>query len=176
MYKEALMFRISLVNMPFADLALPSIALTQLKSVLESRFDKQVSVEILYLNHDFAKYLGTELYLHLSNSMESLNAGLGDWFFRETAFPELPDNSESYFSRYFLVPNAETRRLKERITEKKRGLAGVMEELISRHDLEHRQIVGFTSMFMQTTASFGLAGKLKRRNAGLITILGGGKL
>jgi ribosomal peptide maturation radical SAM protein 1 len=167
------MFRISLVNMPFADLALPSIALTQLKSVVESRFGEQASVEILYLNHDFAEYLGTDLYFQLANSMESLNAGLGDWFFRETAFPELSDNSESYFNRYFLAPNAETRRLKERITEKKRGLAAVMEELISRHDLEHRQIVGFTSMFMQTTASFGLARKLKRRNAGLITILGG---
>jgi hypothetical protein len=32
------MYRIALINMPFANLSLPSIALTQLKSLVESRF------------------------------------------------------------------------------------------------------------------------------------------
>src|SRR5690242_21961487 len=95
------MFRICLINMPFASLSLPSIALTQMKSRLKEQFKDRVSVEILYLNHDFGKYLGVEFYDFLSNSMQSLNAGLGDWVFRQLAFPDQPDNTAKYFERYF---------------------------------------------------------------------------
>src|ERR1044072_8770934 len=95
------MYRIILINMPFANLSLPSIALTQLKAVVESQFNEQVSVKLLYLNHDFANYLGLDLYDLIVNSKESQNSGLGDWFFRQTAFPDLPDNANVYLSRYF---------------------------------------------------------------------------
>ena len=37
---------------------LPSIALTQLKSVLEDELGDRVAVRLLYLNHDFAHLLG----------------------------------------------------------------------------------------------------------------------
>ena len=46
------MYKIALINMPFADLQLPSIALTQLKAVVEQRFKDQVSVNIYYLLND----------------------------------------------------------------------------------------------------------------------------
>ena len=52
------MYKIALINMPFTDLTLPSIALTQLKAVVEQRFKDQVSVKVYYLSHDFHKYLG----------------------------------------------------------------------------------------------------------------------
>jgi magnesium-protoporphyrin IX monomethyl ester (oxidative) cyclase len=167
------MFKISLVNMPFSNLALPSIALTQLKARLESIFGPRISVEILYLNHDFAKYLDHKLYAFLADSMESLNTGLGDWFFRGIAFPELPDNTEKYFNRYFPRHHPTMRRIKELIALKKRGLNRFMEELISKYGLDQAQLVGFTSMFMQNTASFAMARKLKQRNASLITLMGG---
>ena len=73
------MYKIALINMPFADLSLPSIALTQLKAVVEERFKDQVSVDVYYLNHDFARYLGLELYESITSSADSQNAGLGDW-------------------------------------------------------------------------------------------------
>jgi hypothetical protein len=69
------MYRIALINMPFANLSLPSIALTQLKSLVESHFKEQVSVNLLYLNHDFANYLGLDLYHLVVNSTESQNSG-----------------------------------------------------------------------------------------------------
>ena len=80
------MYKIALINMPFADLSLPSIALTQLKFVVEQRFGDAVSVDIHYLSHDFANYLGLDLYESITNSADAQNAGLGDWFFRQTAF------------------------------------------------------------------------------------------
>lgn len=167
------MCTISLVNMPFSDLALPSIALTQLKSVLDSRFGSRVRVEIVYLNHDCAKYLNTGLYTFIANSMESLNSGLGDWFFRETAFPELEENSEMYFGRYFPVHSPQMRRLRALITQKKSEIDEFLEKMISKYALDRVQMVGFTSMFMQNTASFAMAGKLKLRNPALITFMGG---
>ncbi|HSS47640.1 MAG TPA: hypothetical protein VLX28_01715 [Thermoanaerobaculia bacterium] len=94
------MVKISLINMPFATLQFPSIALTQLKSVAESRFGSRVRVRILYLNHDFAHYLGLEMYQAM-NSLQASNAGLGDWLFRSLAFPEQPDNTDAYFQRYY---------------------------------------------------------------------------
>ena len=72
------MLKVSLVNMPFAAPHFPSIALTQLKAVAESRCGEQVQTRILYLNHDFAHYLGVEVY-QVMNSVQASNAGLGDW-------------------------------------------------------------------------------------------------
>ncbi len=42
------MYKIQLINMPFPLLNLPSIALTQLESVVEEMFGDQVSVEVSY--------------------------------------------------------------------------------------------------------------------------------
>jgi ribosomal peptide maturation radical SAM protein 1 len=167
------MLKISLINMPFANLGLPSIALTQLKSVLETELPGQVSVDILYLSHDFARYLGIEFYDYLTNSMESFNTGLGDWVFRQAAFPELADNAESYFRRYFPGKAPLAQRMKEMILQKRPGMDALMDELITRYEIDRNHIVGFTSMFMQNLASFAMARKLKQRNPEILTVIGG---
>src|SRR5215813_4849596 len=87
------MYKIVLLNLPFASLPFPSIALTQLKSVLDEKLGDRVSTEIQYLNHDFAHYLGLGLYQELIASDEHLRSGLGDWLFRQIVFPALPDNT-----------------------------------------------------------------------------------
>ena len=167
------MCRLVLINMPFADLALPSMALTQLKAVVEQRFQEQITVEIIYLNQEFAKYLGLQFYEYLTGSFESLNTGLGDWLFRQAAFPELADNSEKYFRRYFPVDSAETRKLKNWITQRRPGLDLFMDQMIMAYQLDRADIVGFTSMFMQNAACFAMARKLKACNPSLVTAIGG---
>src|SRR5437016_12318757 len=136
------MYKITLINMPFANLGLPSIALTQLKSVLDAEFSGQLSVEVLYLSHDFAKYFGIEFYDFLTNSMESFNTGLGDWIFQQLAFPNLPDNTDKYFTRYFPGKHPDMQRLKEFIARMRPGLSTFMNELIARYELDKSQIVG----------------------------------
>ena len=91
---------IALVNMPFAETPYPSIALTQLRSVVQQRFGDRVKPRIHYVNHDFAKYFGPGAYA-LITSLPSTVAGLGDWLFRPVAFPEAEDNSDYYFARYY---------------------------------------------------------------------------
>lgn len=167
------MYKIALINMPFADLSMPSIALTQLKAVVDQRFDDQVSVDVYYLNHDFARYLGLELYELITSSADSQNAGLGDWFFRQTAFPELANNAGVYLSRYFPFHTEEMNTLKSRLLEKRRGLDQFLDSLIAKYSFDQAQIVGFTSMFMQSAAAFSLARRLKECETKPIVVMGG---
>lgn len=167
------MYSITLINMPFANLSLPSIALTQLKAVVESQFNQQVSVNLLYLNHDFANYLGLDLYDLIVNSKESQNSGLGDWFFRQTAFPDLPDNAGVYLSRYFPFYTEQMNQLRALVLEKRGGLNSFLESLIGKYSLDQTELVGFTSMFMQNVASFSLAKKIKDTNKNITIIMGG---
>ncbi|HET7287218.1 MAG TPA: RiPP maturation radical SAM C-methyltransferase, partial [Pyrinomonadaceae bacterium] len=152
---------------------MPSIALTQLKAVVEQKFKDQVSVDVYYLNHDFAKYLGLELYESITSSADSQNAGLGDWFFRQTAFPELANNAGLYLSRYFPFHTEEMNTLKSRLLEKRRGLDQFLDSLIAKYELDKTQLVGFTSMFMQSAAAFSLARRLKECESKPIVVMGG---
>jgi ribosomal peptide maturation radical SAM protein 1 len=167
------MLKIALINMPFATVILPSIALTQLKAVVEERFGGEVDVRLLYLNHEFAHHLGLSLYRDLSDSLEANMAGLGDWFFRDVAFPGLPDNADAYFQRYFPAGDEVFEIRKRLLLAKRRGLDGFLSRLIAKHRLAEMDVVGFTSMFSQNVASFALARKLKEKSPRLLTVVGG---
>jgi ribosomal peptide maturation radical SAM protein 1 len=167
------MQKIFLVNMPFAALNAPSIPLTQLKSVLDGQFKGQVSVEVLYLNLDFAHYIGVPLYQYIALGVESLGSGVGEWFFRQLAFPGLDDNEQEYFSRYYPHPGKLVQVLKHAIQRKRKAAGGYLDELIAKYDLDQVAIVGFTSMFAQNLACFAMARQLKERNPDIVTVMGG---
>ena len=130
------MYKITLINMPFADCTLPSIALTQLKSLVESQFAEKVSVDIVYLNHDFSNYFGRDRYAYISFSMSSMYAGLGDWLFRHLAFPSLPDNTEKYLQRFFWGKGKDVQLAKQIIADKRPNLGAFMDELITTYELD----------------------------------------
>ena len=161
--------RIALINMPFSAIELPSIALTQLRSVVERRFGGSVTVEIHYFSQDFCRYLGLDLYRAICD--EASHSGLGDWIFRELAFSGSPDNTDAYQRRFF--PARERREALEQALARRPGLGPLLDELIERHRLDQADLVGFTSMFSQNLASFALARRLKQRRPDLITALGG---
>ena len=167
------MYKISLINMPFASLSLPSIALTQLKAVAEQRLGGDVRVRILYLNLSFASYLGIDLYQYVIGALQANNSGLGDWLFRQTAFPEQPDNTASYFQRYFPRLDAEGETFKGAMLAKRAGLKRYFERLVNQYQLDREDLVGFTSMFAQNVASMAMARVIKDRNPRVVTIMGG---
>jgi ribosomal peptide maturation radical SAM protein 1 len=167
------MFKIALINMPFASLSLPSIGLTQLKSMLAARFGDQISVDIRYINHDFAHYLDLAAYQTIVGSIDHHNSGLGDWFFRQAAFPGMADNAREYFRRYYPQQDQQSQMHKYVIQEKRRGLEGFLNGVIAKYELDKADIVGFTSMFSQNVACFSLARKIKERNPKVITVMGG---
>lgn len=167
------MYRVALINMPFANLNMPSLALSQLKSILEEHFKDQIRVDIYYLNHNFANHMGVDFYNDVSSRQDSQNSGLGDWFFRQIAFPALPNNAAVYLTRYFPQRDDQSSTLKGLILKSRRGLERLMEDLITKYELDKADLVGFTSMFMQNVAVFAMAQKIKERNPRVTTIMGG---
>ena len=85
------MKRIILVNMPFAPIQMPSLGLTQIKYVLNQQCQDRFRTEILYLNHDFARYLKNDMIYLYVLSVDGLISGIGEWFFRGLAFPGCHD-------------------------------------------------------------------------------------
>lgn len=167
------MYKIALVNMPFASLNLPSIALTQLKAVVEREHAGRVAVDVLYLNHDFVDLLGLGGYREISHSITSLNAGIGEWIFRQAAFPGEPDNSEEYFRRYFPRRTEQAERLRQLIRKVQRDAGSFLEGLLAKYSLGQYDLVGFTSMFMQNLASIAMARLITRENPRATVVMGG---
>src|SRR6266568_4760619 len=79
--KESAM-RVALVNMPFADWDRPSVALSQLAAHTKREFGDSVSVDIRYVNIDFALLFGAGEYKQFANNAAFLTTGIGEWLFR----------------------------------------------------------------------------------------------
>ncbi len=165
--------KVLLVNMPFAAPAIPSLAVTQLKAVAEARFADQIQVKILHLNHDFAHHIGDLVaYQHVSGNYGFMT-GIGDWFFRQAAFPEAPDNTAQYFDRYYAEADPASRRAWDCLIKHRAGLDAYLDSVIARYRMAEADIVGFTTLFAQTVASFALARRLKAANPCVTVVMGG---
>lgn len=173
MGNELPVFRVCLINMPFAALDTPSLALTRLSSVLLREFGSRVSTEIHYLNFDLAMLMGVEFYTGIAESVDSHNRGLGEWFFRQAAFPELSDNSGEYFGRYYPQGDGESEAFRKSILRYRGEAERLLDELIAARRLHQADLVGFTSVFFQNTASFAMARKIKKLNPDTVTVIGG---
>lgn len=167
------MYQMTLINMPFASLRLPSIALTQLKAVTEQQLGGRVRIRILYLNQEFSRFVGEALYDYVTRALQANNSGLGDWIFRQAAFPDLPDNSTYYFQRYFPHLEGAEEAVKGALLAKRAVLGRYLDRLVARYLLDQEDLVGFTSMFAQNLAVFALARAIKVRNPRVTTVIGG---
>lgn len=159
--------------MPFAALNMPSLALTQLKTVLTNRFPGTVKVDIAYLNQEFGKHLGVDYYNAVTNSLDHHNSGLGDWFFRQLAFPDEPDNIDAYIARHYPYNIKQIQALRYFIQQKRQNLGKFLDSLIEKYELHRADLIGFTSMFSQNVACFAMARRIKEWNRSIITVVGG---
>lgn len=167
------MYRVALVNMPFAAADLPSIALTQLKEVVKRELGGEVQCEVLYPSLDFVSYLGPGFYEMISTTVQANTSGLGDWFFSQVAFPDQPDNPDAYLTRHFSEFRAQLEALRRQLVERRRGAGAFLDSLIDLYELDRYPLVGFTSMFSQNLANFAMAKKLKERNPDVVIAMGG---
>src|SRR6202046_2470801 len=165
------MLRVALVNMPFADWHRPSFALSQLAALTRLEFPDEADVEVHYLNQDFASYLGVPTYAAMAGDVDHLMTGMGDWLFRQIAFPGLRDNSEQYFNRYYLGPR--WRSFRQQVMGIRDELEKFCIELIDRYHLDGADVIGFTSMFAQNVGSIAMARLIKERNKSAIVVFGG---
>jgi ribosomal peptide maturation radical SAM protein 1 len=163
------LLRIALVHMPFAAVEFPSIALTQLRAAVARRLGSRVEVEIAYPAHDVARHFGLDLYRRIC--AEAPATGLGDWLFRDLAFPGLPDNTAEYRLRCY--PTRQMGGAFEEALAARPALDALLDDAVARHGLDEVDLVGFTSMFSQSAASFALARRLKEERPDLLTAIGG---
>lgn len=176
--------RICLINMPWAKLNLPSIGITQLKGVLEDRFQDRVTTELHYLNLDIARYIGTINYTFIGEDFLAKLCNYGEWFFRHVAFPEAPDNKDAYFDHFGLHLNSPptpdwapfTRKLRffaAALESKRKGLEQFLDQLIIKYRLHEADLIGFTSLFNQNLPILALARRIKLINPDVPIIMGG---
>lgn len=167
------MYRVLLLNLPFADVNLPSIALTQLKYVTERAHPNAVDVRIVNLNHEFAQYFGPQNYDEVALGFQHHPSGLGDWIFRRAAFPDARDNTEEYFGRYYARAGSGALVTREVILEKRLGIEDFFLRMIGKYRAAEADLVGLTSMFSQNLACFAFARILKTVNPEVCVVLGG---
>ncbi len=165
---------IFLVNMPFAALTAPSIGLSQLKAALAARQPVEGgNVRILYLNHDFALFLNDKTFYSHAMSNYGFSTGVGDWFFKQAAFPDADDRPEDYLSLYYPGEAGVNARVRALAQTRRLEINQFLDEMIEKYDLARAGVVGFTSIFSQTTASLAMARKLKSLNPNIVTLMGG---
>ncbi|WP_246090333.1 RiPP maturation radical SAM C-methyltransferase [Nonomuraea deserti] len=157
--------------MPFADWNRPSFALSQLAESLRCEFGSAIEVSVHYLNQDFAEYFGAKLYEQISLNHDHVDTGLGDWLFRDLAFPGQQDNADDYFSRFYRGEG--WREFRENILARRDGLGTLCATLVDEHGLAEADVVGFSSMFTQNVPSMAAARLVKDRNPAALTLLGG---
>lgn len=167
------MTRVALVNMPFASAKLPSIALAQLRSRLDSEFGERVETRVFHFTHDTSRELSPQLYDLISSTVQAVTSGLGDWFFKPVAFPEMEDNPDQYLQRHFAEHRQQMAVLRGVLLHKRKRAGDFIEQLIDRYALDSFDVVGFTSMFSQNVACFAMARRLKARRPDLCTVMGG---
>lgn len=166
-------YNLFLLNMPFGSLDVPALSLLQLKAMLEKTYRDRIEVTLCYPNHDFAQYIGGVDVYNFPIAPESLISGLGEWFFRQAAFPDVADNMEEYFARYYFGHDEQTTMIRQIIRAKRPGVEAFLSQLITAYRLDTADIVGFTSLFHQNTASFAMARLLKDRYPDMLTVMGG---
>jgi magnesium-protoporphyrin IX monomethyl ester (oxidative) cyclase len=169
------LLRVALVNTPFAYLDAPSLALMQLRGVLDAGPSRdQVAVTEHYVNVDFAKHFGLGAYNYIANSPDILCTGLGDWIFRRAAFPAEPDNTSEYLETYRdRFPAAVVDTYWRHVLKVRETVDRFIEAAIDRHELASADVVGFSSMFAQSVPVIAFARALKRRRGDVLTVMGG---
>jgi ribosomal peptide maturation radical SAM protein 1 len=161
-----------LVSMPFMDHDRPSIQLGLLKAITE-RHGFPVRAFHAYL--DFAAQIGVEYYKLLCQHRGTL---IGDWLFSREAFGDAaPDPGARMLDELaddvsYLGTSREEAREKL-LRTRGSDVPEYLDSLVESFPWKDVAVVGFSSTFQQSVASFALARRLKRCHPEIMIIFGG---
>jgi len=167
-----------LVQMPYASVQRPSIALGLLKSYLTKA---GMSTKVLYSNIEWAEEVGLDMY-RLSDGTLTPHL-VGEWTFAGAAFPGFEPDHDAFFR---LIKDNATMPyfLKIRALHPGATMAAVLKEVrrhadgfvdrVARSILAERpRIVGCTSMFQQHCACLALLRRIRELDPDVVTMMGG---
>ena len=161
--------KIALLTIPFLKPSLPSLGLTQIKARLKEVFGKDIAVRLFYLNHDFYDHFGHDLYMWISQELTEI----GEWIFRQHAFDNVRDNQQEYIKRFYQGKKVEG--FTEENIRKLMNLGYFIDGIFGRYDLDSYDLVGINATF-NTVPALAFCRLLKRKNAKIVTVMGGASL
>ena len=167
---------VCLVNMPYADLVRPSIALSLIQSVLQTA---GIRSKVMYANLWFSEEIGLVSY-EIGQLLPDLF--VGDWTFAEAAFPESRCDNDCYLDRIIRIvgPGLSREDVVGNTTQGKECLQSIrveankfVEKAAQRILARSPKIVGCTSSFLQHVSSLALLRKIHELDPSVITVMGG---
>jgi ribosomal peptide maturation radical SAM protein 1 len=165
--------RVALVNMPWSWADTPSIQCGLLQAVVNRAGHH---CDVRYLNVELSARLGHEIYDRISEMNDDRFHQLGEWLFSYAAFGDVQPEAD-YFAEYPEVPAAWAAILEggpdQLVTYRREILPAWIDDCVESVDWASYDAVGFSSTFLQNTASFALGRRLKARFPGLPLIYGG---
>ncbi|MBT8227692.1 MAG: RiPP maturation radical SAM protein 1 [Dactylosporangium sp.] len=165
--------RILLVNLPWAAVEVPSLALGVLRSCLRKRMP-EAEVEVVHANLEFLDWAADNLGFSLDDyqyfARRTYISGCGEWVFSAALYND-PEWRLREFHDYFRDKMTEAEIASS--VELHRLVPGFIRDLAERIVAAEPDYVGFTSAFQQNTAALATAGHLKRLAGGIRTVMGG---
>ncbi|WP_406221888.1 RiPP maturation radical SAM C-methyltransferase [Streptomyces decoyicus] len=165
--------RIALVNMPWARIHAPSIQCGLLQSLARRAGHE---CESHYLNLEFAAFFGSKAYDAIANMASERMHLMGEWLFSYAAFGEVTTDDQ-YFGEY-----PEVKSIWDELTGKglddlsemrRRTLPDWIAACAAKPVWGEYDVIGFTSTFMQNTASLALGKMIKKFHPGVTLVYGG---
>lgn len=173
---------IKLVVPPFVPVNQPSLGVSSLVAVLKNA---GFAVEACYLNLDYLKTIGEELYNYLSNSFRGSFLS-GEYLFTPALWPDQELGWPEYEKVYALRKQEKLRgmgrpekskedsRLSKELDRLFRESNEIVTSWAGKLLEDGPRIVGFSTTFQQTIPSLALARKIKELSDGsVITLIGG---
>ncbi|MDF3292614.1 RiPP maturation radical SAM C-methyltransferase [Streptomyces silvisoli] len=165
--------RILLVNMPWAPIDLPSLAL----GILKRSVDEHVpggAAEVLHADIDFVDWITKRTEFSLTDygyySLASYFLGCGDWVFSSALY----DDRQWRVAEFTSSMNDRLPSARMRMTTQLHEMAPDFIEHIAERIVAHApDVVGFTSTFQQNTAALAAAKCVKRLAPRIVTVMGG---
>jgi ribosomal peptide maturation radical SAM protein 1 len=155
---------IFLVNMPYASITHPSLALGLIENYILA-YNHQAHV--IYGNVEFANTIGLAEYDAIDNSFfEQL---IGEWTFSRAAFPNKENNDDEFFALFTDITD-ELKQQLHRVRDSAETYISVLTESIIKNK---PKIIACTSTFQQNCASLALLRNIKEQSPHTITLMGG---
>ncbi|MGE4609267.1 MAG: RiPP maturation radical SAM C-methyltransferase, partial [Myxococcota bacterium] len=160
---------IALVNMPYAQLATPSVALGILKTCLTQ---EGLGASVLNAQLLFAERIGPGLYSFLIRGFPCL---VGEWTFSNAAFPEFAPDNDKYVARVarMLAREEPPAVVIEQLWETRAKAEQFVDELAAQILEASPRIVACTSVFQQHCAALALLRRVKELDPAVIALIGG---
>ena len=163
--------RVLLISMPFADVSIPSLALSQLKAIVKE--EAGLPCDVLYLNMAFRNFTGhPEIYDRVSTYTL-----FGEWPFGDDLFGSEWGKSDrggaGFLDRQAPLGVVDSEPAKSDLILMRTLCRPFLDKWMGAVNWDDYGVIGFTSVFFQQVASLALAKRIKQACPEKIIAFGG---